>query len=359
MHMDEIRLLQTLHTVADTDSGADDAEYRISFSVDCAFRKAKSHAAEVMMLCTYAPDAEYGTEGDSPYLAVQCDDAVYEAVESYKETGSFDGASELTPLSGQFLFKAKMEYFGEMMYFYALDRCGGFWENNALCMVYPKEYAGTENEQRLMRVLDAAAASYREERIGSSPAPHSQASAPVSQQPAKRDVLQTVTQTAKKINRLRFWARLAVLVGLIAVIIGGRIAKRFRTQHLIALNGSETVLSDFTPDEQQQILDAFHITVPAQEQDACVSAFLRSNRNEKMCSYVIEIGGVSDYDAFFAANAARDLGHSVNETRVPDPKKQYYITYNVYFVQDPGQRAKHENAAAYDRIEALFAALSA
>ena len=359
MQTDEIRLLQTLHTVTDTDSGADDAEYRISFSVDCAFREAKSHAAEVMMLCTYAPDAEYGTEGGSPYLAVQCDDAVYEAVGSYKETGSFDGASELTPLSGQFLFKATMEYFGEMMYFYALDRCGGFWENNALCMVYPKKYAGTENEQRLMQVLDAAAASYREERIGSDPAPHRQAPAPLPQQTAKRDVLQTVTQTAKAVNRLRFWARLAVLVGLIAVMIGGGIAKRFRMQHLIAQNGSETVLSDFTPDEQRQILDAFHITVPAQEPDARVTAFLRSNRNEKLCSYVIEIGGVSDYDAFFAANAARDLGQSVNETGVPDPKKRYYITYNVHFVQDPEQRAKHEHAAAYDRIEALFAALSA
>ena len=359
MHNEEIIIKNASHTVTEEETGSNESLYRLSYRVNDAFREAKSHAAEVMMLCTYAPDEEYGSEDGMPYIAVQCDDPVYCAAEQYKETGSFEGALDIVPLSGRFLFRARMRYYEYMMYFYAFDRCGGYWENNGLCLVYPEEYAGTENEQRLMQVLDAAAASYREERIGSSPAPHSQASAPVSQQPAKRDVLQTVTQTAKKINRLRFWARLAVLVGLIAVIIGGRIAKRFRTQHLIALNGSETVLSDFTPDEQQQILDAFHITVPAQEQDACVSAFLRSNRNEKMCSYVIEIGGVSDYDAFFAANAARDLGQSVNETGVPDPKKQYYITYNVHFVQDPEQRAKHEHAAAYDRIEALFAALSA
>lgn len=50
------------------------------------------------------------------------------------------------------------------MYFYGLDRCDGFWENNGLCMVYPKRYVGTENEKKLMRVLDEVAESYREER---------------------------------------------------------------------------------------------------------------------------------------------------------------------------------------------------
>lgn len=51
------------------------------------------------------------------------------------------------------------------MYFYGLDRCDGAWENNGLCMVYQKVYMGTENERRLMQVLDEAAGSYREERI--------------------------------------------------------------------------------------------------------------------------------------------------------------------------------------------------
>lgn len=57
-----------------------------------------------------------------------------------------------------------MEYFGYMMYFYGMDRCDSFWENNGFCIVYPKKYVGTENEKRLMNVLDEAAESHREER---------------------------------------------------------------------------------------------------------------------------------------------------------------------------------------------------
>ena len=116
------------------------------------------------MLSTYAPEDEYGTEGAVPYLAVQMDDEVYCAVEEFKENGTFTGAMEITPLSGNFYFKGKMEYYGDIMYFYGMDRFGGSWENNGLCLVYPKGYAGTENEQKLMRVLDEAAESYREEK---------------------------------------------------------------------------------------------------------------------------------------------------------------------------------------------------
>lgn len=51
------------------------------------------------------------------------------------------------------------------MYFYGMDCCGGSNENQGLCLVYSKGLAGTENEKKLMAVLDEAAVSYREERI--------------------------------------------------------------------------------------------------------------------------------------------------------------------------------------------------
>ena len=94
------------------------------------------------------------------------DDAVYEAVEEYKKSGTFDGARELSPLNGTFLFKAKQDYYGSIMYFYGLDRCDGFWENNGLCLVYPKEYAGMDDEKLLMGVLDEIADTYKEEKMG-------------------------------------------------------------------------------------------------------------------------------------------------------------------------------------------------
>ncbi len=162
---DPIVLLPTSHIVEDEEYGDNDIKYHISFTINDAFKEAKSHAAEVMMLNTYAPDKEYGEESAMPYVAIQIDDDVYCAVEEFKETGSFDGAMDLTPLSGKFFFKAKKEYYGDMMYFYALDRCDGFWEHNGLCLVYPKSYMGTEDEAKLMHILDDVAASYTESKM--------------------------------------------------------------------------------------------------------------------------------------------------------------------------------------------------
>lgn len=162
---EDIVLASSFHTVEEEEYGDDDSRYLISFQVNDVFKEAKSHAGEVEMLNTYAPTDEYGKEGSFPYLAIQLDDEVYSAVEEFKEKGTFTGAIEITTLSGKFYFKAKMEYSEYMMYFYGMDRCDGFWENNGLCMVYPRAYVGTENERKLMKVLDEAAESYREERI--------------------------------------------------------------------------------------------------------------------------------------------------------------------------------------------------
>lgn len=159
----DIVLAPSSHIVEDEFYGEDDVLYRISFQVNDSFKEAKSHAGEVEMLSTYAPGDAYGREGVCPCLAML--DDVYEAVKEFKETGTFTGAMDLTILSEKFYFKAKTEYYRHTMYFYGLDRCGGTWENCGLCIVYPREYVGTENEKRLMQVLDEAAESYREERV--------------------------------------------------------------------------------------------------------------------------------------------------------------------------------------------------
>ncbi len=165
MVTNDLDIAATSHIIEDVAYGDGDSKYKITFSVNDSFKEAKSHAGEVEMLSTYAPQEEYGSEGDVPYIAIQCDDDVYCAVEEFKETGTFVGAMELTKLSGKFLFKAKRDYYGNIMYFYGYDQCDGYMENYGLCMVYPKSYAGTADEQRIMRVLDEAAESYSEERI--------------------------------------------------------------------------------------------------------------------------------------------------------------------------------------------------
>ena len=162
---EEVVVLPSSRMVEETEFGDNDSQYRVSFCLNEAFKEANSHAGEVTMLYTYAPENEYGEEGKVPYIAIQSDDDVYCPVEEFKARGTFNGAIALTPLGGTFYFKAKKEYYGNMMYFYGLDRCDGFWTNNGLCLVYPKSYVGTENEAKLMRVLDEAAESYQETRV--------------------------------------------------------------------------------------------------------------------------------------------------------------------------------------------------
>ena len=132
------------------------------YMVDKAFKPADSHAGEVALLCTYAPHAEYGEEGVRPYIAVLNDDDVYCAVEEYKESNTFDGAISIESVDGIFLFKAKREYYEDMMYFYGfeLDDEEAYWSKAGLCLVYSKEYVGKKEEEKLMQVLDEAAKSF-------------------------------------------------------------------------------------------------------------------------------------------------------------------------------------------------------
>ena len=131
------------------------------YDVNKAFKPAKSHAGEVDLLCSYAPLEEYGQEGKLPCIAVQTDDEVYCAVEEYKESKTFDGAISIEPLEGKFMFRAKREYYGDMMYFYGFELEGEeYWDKAGLCLVYPKEYVGTKDEEKLIHILDEAAKSF-------------------------------------------------------------------------------------------------------------------------------------------------------------------------------------------------------
>ena len=152
--INHIKLAFHVHTISDQYIG-------YAYDVNKSFKPAKSHAGEVELLCTYAPDEDYGSEGNIPYIAVQEDDDVFCAIDEFKENGKIDNAMEITPLIDQFLFKAKMEYYGDIMYFYAFVQETGFWQQAGLCLVYPTEYSGTEDEISLMKVLDAAAKSFR------------------------------------------------------------------------------------------------------------------------------------------------------------------------------------------------------
>ena len=151
--------------ICEEDWDGENKVYHISFLVNDSFRPAKSHAAEVTALSTYSPGSEYGSEEDDIYICIMIDAGEYDVIDDFKEKGTVEGASYFQKLTGQFLFKARIKYYDSLMYFYALNMCDGFWDYSILAVSYPMEYDGTEDEQKLIKILDQAAESYKEEPI--------------------------------------------------------------------------------------------------------------------------------------------------------------------------------------------------
>lgn len=359
--MQNIILKNKTHNIRDLAYGMDD-KFLISFDVDASFRQAKSHAAEVNMLCTYSPESEYGSEGDDTYIALINDDRVYDAGEEYKEKGSVSGTSDLVPLTGRFHFRAKMEYYKDIMYFYSFDGCGGDWENTGLCVVYPREYSGTVSEKRLMKALDDAAASYREDVIqveedDEEPQEKISRDTVKAVSPAQkgRGIKEAVLNAARLIKLIRTLVLIAMLLGIGGYYLYGRIKDEVSVHHLVQLRGDERILSGFTQEDEQKILSAYDLHIPESESDAHIVSFIKGSRNEKITSYIIEIDGVKDEEGFYSANSHRSLEKAVNELDTRENGKKYYITYHERVTE--GSKSGNNNDAI-EKIVSIYDELS-
>ncbi len=103
------------------------------------------------------------------------------------------------------------------------------------------------------------------------------------------------------------------------------------------LDDEYSFISDIGKTERTRIFDILNITIPEGESEAFISAFGKkedkSYKNGSF-SFVIEIGGVKDYKAFFEANP--DI-KSLNEfygNQIYEEEKlgtDYYVTYIKHF----------------------------
>lgn len=106
MEMGTIELSEEVHTIYDEYIG-------YGYVVNKAFKPAKSHA-----------------------------------VEEYKESQTFEGAVSVEPLEGRFLFRAKRDCHGDMMYFYGFELEGDeYWDKAGLCLVYSPNMLGQKRKR--------------------------------------------------------------------------------------------------------------------------------------------------------------------------------------------------------------------
>lgn len=158
-------------TIYDTAPDGSDAGIPYSFSLSESFVESRSHAAEIDLIYAYAPDCgedflsdEYVIDNELPYFIISGgEQAVYDAVEQFKKSGSIAKADIFEKVNmGKMLFRARIPYFNEIMYFYGFDK-GYSWKNMGIGVIYNKKYKNTELEKLLMKATDEAASTYKEE----------------------------------------------------------------------------------------------------------------------------------------------------------------------------------------------------
>ncbi len=139
--------------------GLNDKSYVLTMQLNNLFKETESHS-EIEMLYTYNRDEEYGVEGEFPCVCIDSEDCFLGAIEKFEHGNGADEVMDLVQLDGQYLFKAKIEYYKKYIaYFYAMD--SEIFDKAALCIIYPKEYIGSETEAKLMNVLDEAASTMK------------------------------------------------------------------------------------------------------------------------------------------------------------------------------------------------------
>lgn len=82
-------------------------------------------------------------------------------------------------------------------------------------------------------------------------------------------------------------------------------------------------IEKLSEEEQETLLTFFDVVIPPEENEAYVVSFGQKDYNGNYRAYFIEIDGVKDTEAFYAANAHREP--SVNQTT--GTKADVYIVY--------------------------------
>ncbi len=124
-------------------------------------------------------------------------------------------------------------------------------------------------------------------------------------------------------------------------------------------------LTSFSSEDEQQLFATFNIVVPEDETEVYVHSFSRRVRDYvgsyHKIFFTIELGGVKDYDAFYAANTGRidengQKGKAINQ--FGDYGSDFYIAYEELLFDDPQFLEEDDNQALYDSFNDLYESMS-
>ena len=141
----------------------DGVSYKASFSLSEDFIEFDPGALEINFAAQYDPfhneeDWEYDTSLPTFSIGIEGEEFIRE----FRKNGTVGRECTASPC-GNMLFRAKADYRGAVMVLYGFERTGG-WGDHCMNVIYSRDIEGTALEQKLVALLDAAAASYTEIR---------------------------------------------------------------------------------------------------------------------------------------------------------------------------------------------------
>ena len=159
----------------------------------------------------------------------------------------------------------------------------------------------------------------------------------------------------REISRKVFIVRLIIGIILLLIMIGVGIYFFFwgLTQHHFH-EEPKNMLSDFTSEEQAEILDAFGLVIPDNEKKAYVYSFsyeygIGVNGEEKrLIGYRTEIGGVEDHEGFYVANRGHKAFNETTSNFRTD--RRYYIVYTDPVDTEMEKSLYKKYSSLYDRL---------
>lgn len=138
---------------------------------------------------------------------------------------------------------------------------------------------------------------------------------------------------------------------------------RSELQHCVTI--PRDAPASFSPEDEERIFTTFNIIVPKNETEAYVRSLSRRISDYvgewHTVTFTVEIGGVKDYDTFYAANTGRvddngEKGKSMNEFLTNG--SDFYITYQELLFDDPQFLEEENNQALYDSFNDLYESIA-
>lgn len=138
-----------------------DKEYNLSYEIPEDWTDFNSHAEPSMCFLYKFEDSDIeDIDFNKPVICITPE--LYDCIEEFEKTGSIRNAYMSESISlGKMYMRAKIKRLDNIVYFYAFHELNSSFPS-AISLWYKPDVKGTPLEQKLMKILDHAAATYME-----------------------------------------------------------------------------------------------------------------------------------------------------------------------------------------------------